>query len=90
MNDEKGKWIYALNDMIFDIVCEFGFSGIATEDDGLAQYGSDPAIFIPDDIYNQTTAKRACKNRGGALFDPQSYTQRKNTLGRGLLVLVSL
>ena len=47
MNDEKGKWIYALNDMIFDIVCEFGFSGIATEDDGLAQCGSNPAIFIP-------------------------------------------
>ena len=84
MNDAKGKWIYALNDMTFDIVCEFGFAGMATKDEGLGAYGSDPGIFIPNEIFNQTTAKRACKNRGGALYDPQNFPQRTNTLGRGL------
>ena len=81
MNNEKGKWTYAFDDMIFDIVCEFASQAVVTKEDSLALY--DSGVFIPDGIYNQKTAKRACKNRGGVLYNPQSFAQRNNTLGRG-------
>lgn len=85
INPEGGKWKWAMNEQVFDTVCEFKKAVTADEmyhndlidgQDG----DSNGAIFIPKGEFNFWQAKQACANQDAKMYAPETKLQRTATM----------
>jgi len=85
MNPSDGKWKWAMNEQIFDTVCEFKKEVTADEEfhqDLIDGQGPDAngAIFIPKGEFDFYQAQQACANQGAKMYAPETKLQRFATM----------